>query len=101
QTFSSDANAQRAPASPTAAAAAPGLPRVSPLWQSRPEPLATSVGMHRVVWNPVRQRPRGAPPSDEGGPLDTRYIGAFTARLTVNGKVYTQAFTIKRDPRIG
>ncbi|MFL5486384.1 MAG: WD40/YVTN/BNR-like repeat-containing protein [Gemmatimonadaceae bacterium] len=101
QTFSSDANAQRAPASPTAAAAAPGLPRVSPLWQSRPEPLATSVGMHRVAWNPVRQRPRGAPPSDEGGPLDTRYIGAFTARLTVNGKVYTQAFTIKRDPRIG
>jgi hypothetical protein len=100
QTFSSDPNAQRPPAGrggggvPSA-----GLPRVSPLWQTRPEPLAASAGMHRVAWNPVRQRPRGAPPPDEGGPLDTRYVGNFTARLTVNGKVYTQPFTVKPDPR--
>jgi len=25
--------------------------------------------------------------------------GPFTARLTVNGKSYTQAFTVKPDPR--
>jgi hypothetical protein len=100
QTFSSDPNAQRSPegrvggGAPTA-----GLPRVSPLWQPCPEPLATSAGMHRVAWNALRQRPRGAPPPDEGGPLDTRYVGNFTARLTVNGKVYTQPFTVKPDPR--
>ncbi|MFL5594681.1 MAG: WD40/YVTN/BNR-like repeat-containing protein [Gemmatimonadaceae bacterium] len=105
ESFSSDSNAQRVPSSrvPAAAAAAPGaavgIPRVSPLWQTRPEPLARSAGMHRVAWNPVRPRPRGAPPSDEGGPLDTRYLGNFTARLTVNGKIYTQQFSVKPDPR--
>ena len=55
--------------------------------------------MHRVVWNALRERPRGAPPADEGGPQDARYIGSFTARLTVNGKSYTQPFTVKPDPR--
>ncbi|MFL5487945.1 MAG: WD40/YVTN/BNR-like repeat-containing protein [Gemmatimonadaceae bacterium] len=105
ESFSSDSNAQRVPSSrvPAAPAAAPGaavgIPRVSPLWQTRPEPLARSAGMHRVAWNPVRPRPRGAPPSDEGGPLDTRYLGNFTARLTVNGKIYTQQFSVKPDPR--
>jgi len=55
--------------------------------------------MHRVVWNPLRERPRGAPPVDEGGPQDTLYIGTFTAKLTINGKSYTQPFTVKPDPR--
>ncbi|MEP6550300.1 MAG: hypothetical protein ABJB95_03905, partial [Gemmatimonadales bacterium] len=58
-----------------------------------------TAGMHRVVWNPLRERPRGTPPADEGGPLDRRYSGSFTAKLTVNGKVYTQPFTVKPDPR--
>ena len=75
------------------------LPRVSPLWQSQPEPLPTAAGMHRVVWNPLRERPPGAPPADAGGPLDRRYVGNFTARLTVNGKTYTQPLAVKPDPR--
>jgi photosystem II stability/assembly factor-like uncharacterized protein len=95
-TFSSDPNAQRAPAQSPGAA---GLPRVSPLWQSHPEPLPTTPGMHRFVWNALRERPRGAPPADEGGPLDRRYVGNFTARLTVNGRTYTQPFTVRADPR--
>jgi len=98
QTFSSDPNAQR-PAGQGGAPQPSGIPRVSPLWQLPPEPLATNAGMHRVAWNPVRQRPRGAPPADEGGPQDTRYVGDFTAKLTVNGKVYSQPFTVKPDPR--
>jgi hypothetical protein len=101
RTFSSDPNAQRPPLNrrgvpvqqPT------GIPRVSPLWQTTPQPLAATAGMHRVVWNPLRERPRDAPPADEGGPLDTRYTGNFTARLTANGKVFTQTFTVKPDPR--
>jgi len=75
------------------------LPRVSPLWQTLPEALPTAGGMHRVVWNPLRERPRGAPPADEGGPLDRRYVGNFSARLTVNGKTYSQPFAVKPDPR--
>jgi len=102
RTFSSDPNAQGpqvgrrgviAPPPP------PGIPRVSPLWQTSPQLIAATAGMHRVVWNPLRPRPRGAPAADEGGPLDTRYIGNFTARLTVNGKTFTQPFGVKPDPR--
>ena len=55
--------------------------------------------MHSVIWNPLRVRPPGAPPADEGGPLDRRYVGNFTAKLTVNGKTYAEPFLIKRDPR--
>jgi photosystem II stability/assembly factor-like uncharacterized protein len=102
RTFSSDPNAVRPTAGRGAGgggAPSTGIPRVSPLWQTRPEVLATSAGMHRVVWNPLRARPRGAPPPDEGGPLDTRYSGNFTARLIVNGKSYTQPFSVKPDPR--
>jgi hypothetical protein len=114
QTFSSDPNAQRPPAgrgagaagaAGAAAAAAAGaaqptgIPRVSPLWQARPELPSASAGMHRVTWNPLRPRPRGAPPPDEGGPLDRHYVGNFTAKLTVNGKTYTQPFVVKPDPR--
>ena len=98
--FSSDPNAQRPPAGRGGGGApSTGIPRVSPLWQTRPEPLPTTAGMHRVVWNALRERPRGALPADEGGPLDTRYTGSFTARLTVNGKSYTQPFIVKPDPR--
>jgi hypothetical protein len=85
--------ARGAPAQPST------LPRVSPLWQAPPELPSASAGMHRVTWNPLRPRPRGAPAPDEGGPLDRRYVGNFTARLTVNGKTYTQSFVVKPDPR--
>jgi photosystem II stability/assembly factor-like uncharacterized protein len=97
RTFSSDPNAQ--PAGGGQRAQQQGLARVSPLWQTNPALPPTSAGMHRVVWNPIRERPRGAPPADEGGPLDRRYAGNFTARLTVNGKSYAQPFTVKPDPR--
>lgn len=97
RTFSSDPRAQGegAPQRPGGT----GLARVSPLWQTEPQPLPATAGMHRVVWNPLRARPRGAPPADEGGPLDRRYVGTFRARLTVNGKSYTQSFPLKPDPR--
>jgi hypothetical protein len=109
QTFSSDPNAQGPPvgrgpggaggAGPAGGAQPAGIPRVSPLWQPHPELPSASAGMHRVTWNPLRPRPRGAPPPDEGGPLDRHYIGNFTAKLTVNGKSYTQPFVVKPDPR--
>ncbi len=100
QTFSSDPTAPRAPAPGRGAGAQPtGIPRVSPLWQAAPELPSAVAGMHRVTWNPLRPRPRGAPSADEGGPLDRHYIGNFTAKLTVNGKTYAQPFVVKPDPR--
>jgi photosystem II stability/assembly factor-like uncharacterized protein len=78
-----------------------GLPRVSPLWQTTPRPLSAAAGMHRVVWNPVRERTPATPtpPSNEEEPSPARLTGTFTARLTVNGKSYTQPLTVKPDPR--
>jgi photosystem II stability/assembly factor-like uncharacterized protein len=104
QTFSSDPNANRSPGGRRDAgggtqAGANGIPRVSPLWQSKPVIPAATSGMHRITWNALRPRPRGAPSADEGGPLDRHYVGNFAARLTVNGKSYTQPFTVKPDPR--
>jgi hypothetical protein len=98
--FSSDPNAQAATGRGPGGRAAAGIPRVSPLWQNPPLLPSTSAGMHRVTWNPVRPRPRGAPPADEGGPLDRHYAGNFSVRLTVNGKSFTQSFTVKPDPRL-
>jgi len=80
------------PAAPTATRG--GLPRVSPLWQPVPEVFSTAAGMHRVVWEPVA-------PAEPGGPRrgGQRLGGTFTARLTFNGKVFTQAFAVRPDPR--
>jgi len=79
---------------------ASGLPRVSPLWQPVPEVFSTAAGMHRVVWRPVAPAEPAAPGA--GGPRrreGARLTGGFTARLTVNGRVYTEAFTVRPDPR--
>jgi photosystem II stability/assembly factor-like uncharacterized protein len=90
---------------PAGGRAARGIPGVSPLWQFPPFVLSTSAGMHRVVWNPMLAPPRAAGGGGGGGggggfgrgaiPLS----GAFTAKLTVNGKTYSQTFVVKPDPR--
>ena len=76
-----------------------GIPNVSALWRSTPEPFSTRAGMHRLVWNPVAPSPnaggRGGGRGNQGTPL----TGTFTARLTVGGKSYTQSFTVRPDPR--
>jgi photosystem II stability/assembly factor-like uncharacterized protein len=88
----------RSVAQPTPAdSTPPGIPNVSPLWQRSPKLLAASAGMHRAVWRPVERlaRQRGGGEGRE----PKLYTGAFTAKLTVNGRSVTQAFTVKPDPR--
>jgi len=80
-----------------------GLPRVSPLWQPVPEVFSTAAGMHRVVWRPVAPAEPAGPGAGGGGPRrggGARLTGTFTARLTVNGRVFTQTFTVRPDPRV-
>jgi hypothetical protein len=96
------------PAESPPATARGGLPRLSPLWQPAPEAFPTGAGMHRVVWRPVEPPPPvppgpGAPASGGGGRRGggARLSGTFTARLTVNGRVTTQTFTVRPDPRTG
>lgn len=74
-----------------------GIPRVSPLWNAVPDaPLSKAAGMHREVWPTVQ------PGSQEDGATDEErapriQIGAFTARLTVGGRSYTQGFEVTPD----
>lgn len=72
-----------------------GLPRVSPLWQDVAEPIGASAGMHRAIWVPIKDTPRG----DGFGGLPVLMNGTFTARLTANGKTQTQTFNVLPDPR--
>jgi photosystem II stability/assembly factor-like uncharacterized protein len=74
-----------------------GIPNISPLWQTTPEPFATSAGLHRVTWSPSGGGGRGF--GGRGAAPTGPTSGTFTARLTVNGQSYTQTFTIKADPR--
>lgn len=98
-TFSSDAASASSSATPARTRrTGTGIPNVSALWQTTPEPFSAAAGMHRVVWNPVTPAPRGGDGSD-GTSGGTALTGTFTARLTVNGQSYTQTFTVRPDPR--
>ena len=78
-------------------------------WSRLPEPLSTAAGMHRWVWDfrpgpPAGGRGRGGRGAGGGGgggrggppPVAT---GAYSVRLTANGKTLTQPLTLKPDPR--
>jgi len=90
-TLSSDPNAavlsgrrRRAPSG--------GIPNVSPLWQTTPEPLSAAAGIHRAVWEPIASV---TPGGDGFRRAVTRLTGTFTAKLTANGKTEMQTFTVK------
>jgi photosystem II stability/assembly factor-like uncharacterized protein len=91
---------------------------ITVLWGRTPEALSAGAGMHRWVWD---FRPGGSPGS--GGPGGAGRAGraggagggggfgrasapppvapgAYTVKLTVNGKSYTQPLTVKADPRL-
>ncbi len=76
-------------------AGAGGIPNVSPLWQQASQPFSGAPGMHRVVWIPVAG---GGGRGGGGGGFGRQFTpltGSFTARLTVNGKQYTQQFSVR------
>ena len=73
-------------------------------WVRTPEPLSTSAGMHRWVWDlrptpPVR--PAGAGGGGFGGRGGAPLVlpGMYTVKLSVGGKSYTQPLLVKMDPR--
>ena len=81
-----------------------------PLYWLRPQQILSSeAGSHRFMWD-LHYAPLNLPPSY---PISAVYKntapdatspwvmpGNFTAKLTVNGKVYSQTFTVKMDPRV-
>ncbi len=78
-----------------------GIPNTSALWRPTPEPFSGAAGMHRVAWSPGGGGGRGGGGGGgRGGQASTAPAGPFTARLTVDGQVYTQTFTVRPDPRV-
>src|SRR5262249_42550868 len=75
--------------------------------------LSTSPGMHRFTWD-VHYQPLAGGGGGRGGlpiaavgyntvPAPTApWVGpgAYSVKLTVNGKSYTQPITVKQDPRV-
>ncbi len=79
------------------------IPSTSALWRPAPEPFSAAAGMHRVAWTFANGGRGGGGGFGGGGGgrggSGTPVAGAFTAKLTVNGKSYSQTFTVKPDPR--
>jgi len=74
-------------------------------WVRTPETLSTATGMHRWVWD-LRPTPPARPTGGGGGGggfgrggAQLVLPGAYTVRLTVAGKSYTQPLIVKMDPR--
>jgi photosystem II stability/assembly factor-like uncharacterized protein len=79
-------------------------------WIRPPQVLSSKAGMHRFVWDlhypppdsvqheyPISAIHRDTPRYPLG---PSAVPGPYTIRLTVNGRTYTQALTLKIDPRV-
>src|SRR5882672_7624703 len=72
-------------------------------WVHTPEPLPSTAGMHRWIWD-LRPTP---PPRQAGGGggggfgrgVANVLPGTYTVKLTVDGKLYIQQLGVKMDPR--
>ncbi|HVA54534.1 MAG TPA: glycosyl hydrolase [Gammaproteobacteria bacterium] len=67
------------------------------------EPLETSAGLHRVVWNLRYAAPNDIPGAyyDSGGPVSPMVLpGIYTITLKVGDKSFTQPLTVIADPRV-
>ncbi|MBL8983165.1 MAG: hypothetical protein JNL26_13325 [Gemmatimonadetes bacterium] len=82
-----------------------------PDWWIRPSPvLSADPGLHRFVWDLRYPRPKALsfsfpisaiPGQTVHEPLGTLVApGRYTVRLTVDGQVMTQSFTVRADPRV-
>ncbi len=78
-------------------------------WIRPQQLLSAEAGSHRFVWD-MRYDPLDVPANY---PIAAIYMntapnetspwilpGVYTATLTVNGKIYTQTFSVKMDPRV-
>jgi photosystem II stability/assembly factor-like uncharacterized protein len=74
-------------------------------WIRTPATLSGAAGMHRWVWDlkPTPPADRGSRGGGGGGFFrsgEARVLpGAYTVKLTVNDKSYTEPLTVKMDPR--
>ena len=79
-------------------------------WIRPPQRISTAAGMHRFVWDlrnpppqsirheyPISAIVRDTPREPAGAPV---LPGIYAAKLSANGKVLSQTFEVKIDPRV-
>jgi photosystem II stability/assembly factor-like uncharacterized protein len=99
------------------------MANVPEYWLAPPAVLSTTAGMHRVAWDLRYADPPALNYGYSGTPLDYREYtlswhaipgrtprstlvgpmvlpGRYTAKLTVNGRSYTQPIAVVQDPRV-
>jgi hypothetical protein len=86
--------------------------RIPLYWPAPQMVLSTKKGMHRFSWDlhfePIGEEPRagggatGAVPGRTYPAVESPWAppGAYTVRLTVGGKQYTEGLTLRLDPRV-
>jgi len=83
---------------------------IPPYWPQLRGPLPATAGMHRWVWDLHETTPTATSPSYPIAAVPNRtplipegtlvLPGAYTVRLTVDGRSESQALTVKMDPRV-
>lgn len=79
-------------------------------WVRPPQSVSAAAGMHRLIWDlhypapdaaerdyPISATPRNTPKEPRGPWV---LPGAYTVRLTVDGRAYTQPLVVRMDPRV-
>jgi hypothetical protein len=84
-------------------------PTFADYWMGNPHPLPTEVGLNRFVWDlryspPLsldHDYPMSAVPYETlADPLGALVVpGQYTVKLEVEGHIYSQPLTVRRDPR--
>jgi hypothetical protein len=82
----------------------PNTLSIPAFWVRTPEPLSTTAGMHRWIWDlrptpPPRQAGVGGGGGGFGRGIANVLPGTYTVKLTVDGKSFTQSLIVKMDPR--
>jgi len=68
-------------------------------WVHDPQPLPSSAGAHRFVWDLHVALPQGALRSDARSAGPWAPPGIYTVKLTVNGQSVSQPLPVEPDPR--
>ena len=77
--------------------------QATPDWFPQATPLSAAAGMHRFVWDLRSVLPAELDvQQDEAPPPTGVWVlpGAYTVKLTVDGKSYSQPLTVVNDPRV-
>jgi photosystem II stability/assembly factor-like uncharacterized protein len=79
---------------------------IAPRWFAKPQMLSSEAGMHRFVWDLRFGRSGTSMEADSDDDDEPTWVGPlvlpgrYTAKLTVDGKVYKQNVDVVMDPRV-